>query len=58
VLAFGNYLRKIGVQINVEFKEWLSWKEDVFLKHDFDIVFASWVFDDSADISSLFHPRR
>lgn len=55
VLAFGNYLRKIGVQINVEFKEWLSWKEDVFLKHDFDIVFASWVFDDSADISSLFH---
>lgn len=55
VLAFSNYLRKIGVQVNVEFKEWLSWKEDVFLKHDFDIVFASWVFDDSADISSLFH---
>jgi len=55
VLAFSNYLKKIGVQVNVEFKEWLSWKEDVFLKHDFDIVFASWVFDDSADISSLFH---
>lgn len=55
VLAFGNYLKKVGVHINVEFKEWLSWKEDVFLDHDFDIIFASWVFDDSADISSLFH---
>ncbi len=55
VLAFRNYLNKIGVDIEGEFKEWLSWKEDVFLKHDFDIIFASWVFDDSADISSLFH---
>ena len=55
VLAFKNYLGKIGVDVNVEFREWLSWKEDVFLKHEFDIIFASWVFDDSADISSLFH---
>jgi len=55
VLAFGSYLKKIGVHIKVDFREWLSWKEDVFLKHDFDIIFASWVFDDSADISSLFH---
>jgi len=55
VLAFKNYLNKIGVDIKGEFKEWLSWKEDVFLNHDFDIIFASWVFDDSADISSLFH---
>jgi len=55
VLAFKNYLNKIGVDIKGEFKEWLSWKEDVFLNHEFDIIFASWVFDDSADISSLFH---
>ncbi len=55
VLAFKSYLKKIGVDIKVEFKEWLSWKESVFLKHDYDIIFASWVFDDSADISSLFH---
>ncbi len=55
VLAFKNYLNKIGVDIEGEFKEWLSWKEDVFLNHEFDIIFASWVFDDSADISSLFH---
>jgi peptide/nickel transport system substrate-binding protein len=55
VLAFKNYLKNIGVDIKVEFKEWQAWKEDVFLEHDFDIVFASWVFDDSADISSLYH---
>jgi peptide/nickel transport system substrate-binding protein len=55
ILAFRNYLSKIGVEINAEFQEWLAWKEDIFLHHDFDIMFASWVFDDSADISSLFH---
>lgn len=55
VLAFKNYLKKVGVDIKVEFLEWQSWKEAVFLNHDFDIMFASWVFDDSADISSLFH---
>ena len=55
VLAFKNYLKNIGADIKVEFKEWQAWKEDVFLEHDFDIIFASWVFDDSADISSLFH---
>jgi peptide/nickel transport system substrate-binding protein len=55
VLAFKNYLRNIGADINVQFKEWQAWKEDVFFEHDFDVIFASWVFDDSADISSLFH---
>ena len=55
VLAFKNYLQRIGVQADVEFLEWQAWKEAVFLTHDFDIMFASWVFDDSADISSLFH---
>jgi peptide/nickel transport system substrate-binding protein len=55
VLAFQNYLKNAGVSIQVQFLEWQAWKEDVFLEHDFDIMFASWVFDDSADISSLFH---
>jgi len=55
VLAFKNYLKNVGVDIKVEFKEWQAWKEDVFLEHEFDIIFASWVFDDSADISSLYH---
>lgn len=55
VLAFKNYLKNVGMDIKVEFKEWQAWKEDVFFEHDFDIIFAIWVFDDSADISSLFH---
>jgi peptide/nickel transport system substrate-binding protein len=55
VLAFQNYLKNAGIGINVQFQEWQAWKEDVFLDRDFDIMFASWVFDDSADISSLFH---
>jgi peptide/nickel transport system substrate-binding protein len=55
VLAFKNYLKNIGADIKVEFKEWQAWKEEVFLEHNFDIIFAIWVFDDSADISSLFH---
>ncbi|MDH5327129.1 MAG: ABC transporter substrate-binding protein [Gammaproteobacteria bacterium] len=55
VLSFQNYLKQIGADIKVEFMEWQAWKEAVFLKHEFDIMFASWVFDDSADISSLFH---
>lgn len=55
VLAFKNYLQRIGAEINVDFIEWQAWKEAVFGAHDFDIMFASWVFDDSADISSLFH---
>ena len=55
VLAFKNYLQRVGAQINVDFLEWQAWKEAVFAQNEFDIVFASWVFDDSADISSLFH---
>jgi peptide/nickel transport system substrate-binding protein len=55
VLAFKNYLQRIGAQINIDFLEWQAWKEAVFAQNEFDIVFASWVFDDSADISSLFH---
>ena len=55
VLAFKNYLQKVGVEIQPEFQEWMAWKEDIFLHHDFDLMYASWVFDDSADISSLFH---
>lgn len=55
VLAFQNYLRAVGLDVKVEFREWQAWKEDVFGRQDFDIILASWVFDDSADISTLFH---
>ena len=55
ILAFQNYLQKVGIRINIAFEEWYVWKADVFNKHDFDIIYASWAFDDSNDISSLFH---
>jgi peptide/nickel transport system substrate-binding protein len=55
VLAFKNYLEDVGARINIQFLEWNAWKQAVFKDHDFDIMFASWVFDDSSDISSLFH---
>jgi peptide/nickel transport system substrate-binding protein len=54
-LAFQNYLRQVGIKINLEFREWQAWKQDVFVDHDFDMVIAVWAFDDSADISTLFH---
>ena len=54
-LAFQNYMKQVGIKINLEFREWQAWKQDVFVDHDFDIVIASWAFDDSADISTLFH---
>lgn len=55
VLVFQNYLKAIGIKVDLEFREWQAWKEDVFVAHDFDIVIANWAFDDSADISTLFH---
>ncbi len=55
ILAFQNYLHKVGIQVDISFVEWHVWKQEVFRDHDFDIVFASWAFDDSNDISSLFH---
>jgi peptide/nickel transport system substrate-binding protein len=54
-LAFQNYLRQVGIKITLEFREWQAWKQDVFVDHDFDMVIAVWAFDDSADISTLFH---
>jgi peptide/nickel transport system substrate-binding protein len=54
-LAFQNYMKQAGIKINLEFREWQAWKQDVFVDHDFDMVIANWAFDDSADISTLFH---
>jgi len=54
-LAFQNYMKQVGIKINLEFREWQAWKQDVFVDHDFDMVIANWAFDDSADISTLFH---
>jgi peptide/nickel transport system substrate-binding protein len=58
ILAFQNYLKNVGIQINIEWLEWKVWTENVFVKHDFDLIYADWLFDDSFDISSLFHSRE
>ncbi|MBN2325143.1 MAG: hypothetical protein JXQ30_15545 [Spirochaetes bacterium] len=55
ILAFQNYLKDVGIRINLEWLEWKTWTEAVFIDHEFDIVYADWLFDDSFDISSLFH---
>ena len=58
ILAFQNYLRQVGIEIEIEWLEWKSWTQAVFIDHDFDIIYADWLFDDSFDISSLFHSRE
>ena len=58
ILAFQNYLRAVGIKINIKWLEWKAWTEAVFIKHKFDIIYADWLFDDSFDISSLFHSRE
>jgi peptide/nickel transport system substrate-binding protein len=58
VLAFQNYLKQVGIKVDLQFREWQAWKQDVFVDHDFDMVIASWAFDDSADISTLFHSKE
>jgi len=58
ILAFQNYLQKVGIQVDIKWLEWKAWTEAVFIDHEFDIVYADWIFDDSFDISSLFHSRE
>ena len=55
ILAYKNFMKKIGVNIEVDFMEREKWKQITFKDHNFDITFASWSFDDSSDISTLFH---
>lgn len=54
ILAYRNFLSKIGIKVNIRFMEKKSWKKAVFEKHNFDITFATWAFDDGADISDIF----
>jgi peptide/nickel transport system substrate-binding protein len=58
ILAFQNYLKDVGIEIEIKWLEWKSWTDAVFVIHDFDIIYADWLFDDSFDISSLFHSRE
>jgi len=57
-LRFQNYLKVLGVKVDLEHREYEKWKEEVKGKHDFDIVFAEWLFDNSSDISSLFQSTK
>jgi peptide/nickel transport system substrate-binding protein len=54
-LALQAYLAEVGLTTKLRFLEWQNWKEDVLGKHDYDLTIASWDFDDSANIVSLFH---
>ncbi len=58
ILSFQNYLKAVGISIDIKWLEWKAWTEAVFVKYDFDIIYADWLFDDSFDISSLFHSRE
>ncbi len=58
ILAFQNYLREVGIGIEIQWLEWKSWTQAAFVDHEFDIIYADWLFDDSFDISSLFHSRE
>jgi len=57
ILAYKNFLKKIGVKVNVDFMEREAWRKAVFKEHDFDITLTSWSFDDASDITTLFHSR-
>ncbi len=58
ILSFQNYLKAVGIDIDIRWLEWKSWTEAVFVDNEFDIIYADWLFDDSFDISSLFHSRE
>ena len=58
ILAFQNYLNTVGIQIDIRWLEWKAWTDAVFVDGDFDIIYADWLFDDSFDISSLFHSKE
>jgi len=57
ILAYKNFLKDIGIRVNIDFMEREKWKRAIFKDHIFDITYAQWSFDDSSDISTLFHSQ-
>lgn len=55
VLAFQSYLADVGIAVELQFLDWLVWKDRVLGRHDFDMTIATWSFDDDSNITSLFH---
>lgn len=57
VLAFQQYLKNVGLRVDLQFMDWLVWKKKVLEKHNYDVTIGSWSFDDANNITSLFHSR-
>jgi peptide/nickel transport system substrate-binding protein len=55
VLGLQSYMAKSGINIQIEFLDWIAWKKKVLHDHDYDLTVASWSFDDASNITSLFH---
>ncbi len=55
VLAFQSYLADVGIAVELQFLDWLVWKDRILGRHDFDITVATWAFDDDSNITTLFH---
>lgn len=55
VLAFQDFLGKVGLKVELQFLDWLVWKKRVLGQHDYDVTIGSWSFDDASNIFSLFH---
>ncbi len=58
VLAIQSYLQNIGIAVELKFFDWQVWKSEVIGKRNYDLTIASWDFDDSSNITSLFHSRN
>lgn len=54
-LRFQNHMKAIGINVKIQHREIVKWKDEVKKDHNFDIVFAEWLFDNSSNIYSLFH---
>jgi len=58
ILAIQSYLGKIGLDIEVIHLDWQNWKKRVLRDRNYDLTIATWKFDDSANIMSLFHSQN
>jgi len=56
-LAIQDYLKQIGVKINLKHMATETIKSVVFKNKNFDMALLGWVFDSENDVSSLFHSR-
>jgi peptide/nickel transport system substrate-binding protein len=55
-LGYVDAMKEIGVKINLEFRPWAAWHDEVFNKHDFDLTSIKWNFSNT-DITTLFQSK-